>query len=436
MADQSPPHPVHQPGAAVARPLGWLAGYAVRHPTFMLSLLAAVVSLTWGLCLAWRGQHAVHSPGPVALAHERLDCAACHTQAWQPLRRLTADDLRVARLAMDRACVACHAGLVHHAEEIPTDVPNCVSCHREHQGAHGLAQVADASCVGCHADLHTTQGPSRRFEGRITALATHPEFGVLRRRETDPGTIRFNHAVHLKPEGVRGADDKPVVLACAACHQPGPDGRYMQPIRFETHCASCHTSALVYDPERFGTRPAPHGQAPETLRGLLRERYTEFVHQHPEELGTPVPVERPLPGLSGIQEVTKEEWAWVNQRLEEADRVLFQGAGGCRYCHRVEATGAGWQVAAPALPRRWLGFSKFSHFSHRLNPSSAAGDENCTSCHTGVRSSTATADVLLPSLRNCQDCHNHPNRPTGARADCIECHTYHNQVGGRGRDDP
>ncbi len=431
MTEPPPPHPVHALGVVVAR----LVGYTVRRPTFALSLLAAVVSLAWGLCLTWQGRHTVHSPGPVALAHEHLDCTACHTQPWQPLRRLTAADLRAVRLTMDQACIVCHAGLVHQAEEIPTDVPNCVSCHREHQGPHGLARVGDASCVGCHAELRTLHGPSSRFEGQITALATHPEFGVLRRREPDPGTIRFNHAVHLKPEGVRGADDKPVVLKCAACHQPGPDGRYMQPIRFAAHCAACHTSALVYDAERFRTGPVPHGQAPETLRGLLRERYTDFIHRHPKELGAVVPVERPLPGRSGIQEVTKEEWIWVNRRLEEADRVLFQGAGGCRYCHQVTATGGGWSVAPPAVAKRWLTCSNFSHFSHRLNPAAAAGGENCTACHAGVRSSTATADVLLPSIRNCQSCHNHQNLATSARADCIECHTYHNQIGGRGKAD-
>src|SRR5262249_28254401 len=151
-------------------------------------------------------QHALHSPGPVALAHEKLDCTACHVQPWQPLERLVAADQRKARLTMDAACVVCHAGLVHQTNEVPDDVPNCVSCHREHRGQHGLTRVADNSCTGCHADLRTVGGPSARFERSVTALATHPEFATHRRDGADPGTLQFNHAMHLKPEGVLGVD--------------------------------------------------------------------------------------------------------------------------------------------------------------------------------------------------------------------------------------
>jgi hypothetical protein len=267
----------------------------------------------------------------------------------------------------------------------------------------------------------------------VTALATHPEFAVFRHSKPDPGTILFNHAAHLPPEGILDKDNKRVSLKCATCHQPTPDGRYMEPIRFESHCAGCHASALVYDAERFRDRPAPHGQSPELLRGLLRERYAEYIQQHPHELGVEVPVELPLPGLSGIRAVTKAEWTWAKEQLEQADRILFLGAGGCRYCHRVEATERGWQIAPTALPKRWLDNSRFNHFSHRLNPKPADGQENCTACHEGTRSSTKTADVLLPSIQNCIACHNQPSLPQSGRSDCIECHTYHNEIGGRGK---
>jgi hypothetical protein len=397
----------------------------------LLSVLAAVVSLAWGGWSIWRGQNAMHSPGPVAAVHENLDCAACHIRAWQPLQRLVADDLRQARLTMDQACIVCHADLVHHVNEIPAHVPNCVVCHRDHQGPHGLAQVADHFCTSCHANLKTIDGSSTQFERTITALGTHPEFAALRRGESDPGVLRFNHAAHLPPEGIRGVDGQPVFLKCAACHQPTPDGRYMEPIRFDAHCASCHASALVYDTERFRDRPVPHGQTPEVIRGLLRQRYTEYIQQHPKDLGLVKPVERPLPGPSGLREVTRDEWRWVHQRLQEAERVLFLNAGGCGYCHRVEATTKGWSLTPPALPRRWFTSSKFSHFSHRLNPKPVQGDENCTVCHQGAPSSTKTADVLLPSIQSCRACHNHESLPHTGRADCIECHTYHNQVGGR-----
>src|SRR5262249_20423641 len=134
MAEPLPPHPVRELEITTAPLLGRLIRDTFGRPTLVLSLFAAVVSLAWCWWQAWQGRHAVHSPGPVARAHEPLDCAACHTQPWQPLRRLTADDVRAVRLTMDEACVVCHAGLVHRAEEIPADVPNCVSCHQEHRG--------------------------------------------------------------------------------------------------------------------------------------------------------------------------------------------------------------------------------------------------------------------------------------------------------------
>jgi predicted CXXCH cytochrome family protein len=416
--------------ALLALRFRWYVSHTVRYPKVTLSLVAAVLSLAWGGWSVRQGKHTMHSPGPVALAHEKLDCAACHTQPWQPLQRLVFDP-RTTRLTMDRACVACHADLVHQKTEIPAEVPNCVSCHREHQGPHNLAQVGDSSCTGCHAQLRTIDGPSTRFERSVIALASHPEFAVLRRGELDPGTILFNHAAHLQPGGIRGPQDKPVVLQCASCHQTTSDGRYMEPIRFDAHCAACHASALVYDPERFRDHPAPHGQTPELLRGLLRERYTDYVHRHPIERGGEVPVEVPLPGLPGIKEVTDEEGKWIHQRLREADRILFLGAGGCRYCHTVEGAGKGWQIVPPNLTSRWLSFAKFSHHTHRLNPPNPGEQENCTTCHAGAQTSTKTSDVLLPTITSCLGCHNQQSVQS-ARTDCVECHTYHNQVGGKG----
>jgi hypothetical protein len=164
---------------------------------------------------------------------------------------------------------------------------------------------------------------------------------------------------------------------------------------------------------------------------LLRQRYTDYIQEHPREVRGAKPVERPLPGLSGLRQVTHEESHWVHQRLQEAERVLFLNAGGCRYCHQVEPTGKGWQLTPPGLPRRWLTSSKFSHFNHRLYPQTPPGEENCTACHEAARSSSRTSDVLIPSIQTCRSCHGVQNLPHSGRADCMECHTYHNEVGGR-----
>lgn len=67
-------------------------------------------------------------------------------------------------------------------------------------------------------------------------------------RWQDRGRLRFNHALHLRDSGVMDARGMTHKLRdnCLSCHEPTEDGRYMQPIRYENHCASCHP--LVFDP--------------------------------------------------------------------------------------------------------------------------------------------------------------------------------------------
>ncbi|HLJ93222.1 MAG TPA: cytochrome c3 family protein, partial [Gemmataceae bacterium] len=65
------------------------------------------------------------------------------------------------------------------------------------------------------------------------------------------------------------------------------------------------------------------------------------------------------------------------------------------------------------IPQVWLSHSRFSHARHRML--------RCTECHDAANSSMAK-DVLLPKIESCRQCH---NSQIGARADCAECHRYH-----------
>jgi hypothetical protein len=316
----------------------------------------------------------------------------------------------------DSACLHCHDGPIHHEQQLAADVPNCASCHREHRGKSELARVTDAACVSCHADLKTATQPSA-FDPHVTSFLTgHPDFGVLKRGETDKAAIKLNHAVHLKPEGIRGPNDKVEVLACTSCHQPDSERRNMQPLDYEKHCSRCHSNSLTFDSERFADQPAPH-RDPEIVRAVMRQHYTEFIRKHPGQVsneGRPTS-ERRVPGRSTDGPTTKAEWDWVNHQLDEADRVVFQGAGGCRYCHTVELGQSGWQVTKPNIPDRWLLHGEFRHDSHRML--------GCTECHAAA-ASTQTSDVLLPHIESCRKCHGPKG---GARTDCIECHQYHDK---------
>src|SRR5439155_21691616 len=170
----------------------------------------------------------------------------------------------------------------------------------------------------------------------------------------DKGTIRFNHQVHLAPEGVlelapdqaaTGRSLNRTKLSCDDCHQFGSAGRVMLPIRYEPHCLRCHPLYVQVDGniadeksrralEEFFKEPAPHPAKKETalkVRAALRQRFTEFVQQHPGVLA-PAPsaeVTRSIPMGRRGQPVNKEQFAWVDEQFQQAERVLFDGKDGC-----------------------------------------------------------------------------------------------------------
>lgn len=402
----------------------WRQPHALRRWKWVLAILAALLAAACLLVAALLGEQRIYAAGPLSAAHAMFenDCAKCHTQSWQPARRLATGNPRH-RSVPDAACKECHDGPIHQEKQITADVPDCAACHREHHGKTSLARVPNALCVGCHADLKTQSGTTS-FEPHVNSFSSsgsrvggHPEIAVLRKREPDTAVIKLNHAVHLKPEGVLGSDGKPEKLTCASCHLPDSERRYMQPINHERHCSRCHFNALTFDTDRFAAKPVPHRE-PEIVHAVIRQRYTDFVRQHPGVLGNepqPEP-QRRVPGRPAAQSLGKAQWDWVHEQVRQADRVLFDAAGGCRYCHNVQSDENGWQVTPPKIPSRWLAHSTFRHDSHRML--------GCTECHPEAPSSKATSDVLLPGIETCRKCH---GQKSGARGDCAECHQYHDK---------
>ena len=418
--------------------------------------------LTWGtlvVCIAGVAgvSFLAHSPrliqaGPLSSAHGMFneDCARCHQESFQTAKKLIPWDSSV-HVVSDSACSTCHEGAPHNlfAEQSST----CAGCHREHRGRISLTRVPNGQCLTCHSDLkdHRKGGADGLVFADVKGFAgdQHPEFGLHRNKVTDHGKLHFNHKAHLKPEGILGRNRKPVQLQCADCHRTDSAGRYMEPIRYENHCASCHPLAVKLtgtfkaekagDQERlniaikeFNATPAPHRE-PLVIRGALRERLLHFIQKLPVVEGDKQDalVDRDLFGKPGRRMPSDAEWRWVKQQLggvEEllfteqqkavAEHVLFENGGGCRFCHIASKDGK-----EDGLPRyepthlisRWLTHARFSHDRHRML--------DCAECHD-AKSSSLTSDVLMPKLDSCQRCH---NSTTGARHDCAECHTYHNR---------
>lgn len=404
------PHPLRE----WKRKCSWAAFFAS---------LAAILVITFVL-----NDHRMYQAGPVSDYHQIIanDCEACHTQPWQTGMRLVSLS-EAHRTVPDETCEACHAGPAHNPNEITEDVQRCAECHREHRGSNELATVANAACIRCHSDLKTKDG-SHQFEQSIIAFANHPEFKIIKEKTKDPGTIRFNHAVHLaepmlQPFGHGKEPDglEKVSLQCVDCHQPDESRKYMLPVKYDQHCARCHDSALTFDPKRFPDQPVKHGVQVDVVRGVLRERYAHYVKENREEvLGSAESQGKRMPWRSLPVELDKEEYQWVNNQVAVANDVILNRQTGCAYCHEVESDdkGAPSRVVAAAIPDRWFTHSVFQHDSHRML--------NCEACHEGVKDSKLTSDVLLPGVDNCRKCHGPTSVATGAaRDDCVECHVYH-----------
>ena len=397
-------------------------------------------------------QHRIFQAGPLATTHAMFEnsCEQCHSQAFQVAWRLVPGNEDFRSVA-EAACKRCHDGPIHNEQQIEGDTPHCASCHREHRGQKVLAQVDDAYCTGCHRNPKRHDGQrSELLPVRGFAADDHPEFRVLRDNKPDEAELKFNHAAHLKPGGVRDVSGKFVELQCSVCHQPDAERRYMRPINYERHCAECHSNELsvqldddwkgtpVEDAaEGFARQPVPH-ETPETIRAALRERLTQFVQSHPQILSGSTAAERsrPIAGRPRVQAVNEHEWSWVSVQLVAAERKLYDRSTGCNRCHNVngEVNPTGLpRIAATRVPVRWLGRSQFRHDSHRML--------DCTECHytdrdkvrRTTKESTLTSDVLLPSIQTCQSCH---SAASNARTDCFECHGYHKHDEERDFDGP
>ncbi len=370
----------------------------------ILSVAFTLAGLGW---LGWhglRGSPAPYNAGPVARAHALIGhkCAACHVSTAGFQRTVT-----------DQACLACHDGPIHHAEQ--TFSPTCSDCHVEHKGVLRLASTSDRACAQCHANLTASdKNAPPRFVAAISNFdSNHPEFAPLRSGQKDPGTIKFNHRVHLKKE-LRAAEGT-VQLKCADCHQPPGSitwsGRaYMAPVNYMQHCSTCHT--LQFD-RRF-RESVPHKE-PRVVYEFVVKKLTEYIAAHPDQIHTVDEPDKRLPARP-VPPIPRNAQEWVAQRLTDAQLLLWRKA--CKECHALSYPGGPESlpvVAKASITARWLPHASFDHEAHQLLA--------CTSCHARASTSTETSDVLIPGIQVCRECHR--SGANAAEARCFECHVYH-----------
>jgi hypothetical protein len=403
------------------------------------SAVAILAALGWCASgLLGRGGEAIFA-GPLTPAHAALalECRACHAGAWEGARRAVGGDDR----PRNPACLACHRGDLEEdpatrtarhsrgggAEEAALA---CSRCHEEHRGRAGLA-ASDETCIACHAALARRGGEpgglavaSLRTNRLAAGAGGHPPFAVPR----DPGRLRFDHRLHVDPRAAAERKGEPA-LECAACHEPepgpSPAGASLRPVRYALHCARCHPleagGAWPETRTREGAVPAgavPH-ETPEAVRLFLLARAAE-------SRGT-AGAGATGAGAAGADSSREDP---ARAALAAAERRLYEpGAGVCARCHALEPGPEDLPSIAPsALPERWFRAAAFDHRAHRLDPSRGA-PLACTRCHEAALTSPRAADVLLPSIERCRECHVDravaAAAPGGVPTGCATCHRFH-----------
>jgi hypothetical protein len=437
----------------------------LKRAKFLLSVLLPLLALIW---ISWRGlsgDHRVYSSGRMSKAHAVLEkeCAACHLRTASAFFAKAADD----------ACLSCHDGPIHHPSRVST--PNCAVCHTEHRGHINISAASNQACAECHINLEAASGKSL-YANHIRSFEDgHPNFDAADKTNRDPGTIKLNHSLHMKP--IRRAPSGPnVQLDCSDCHRtsagatksmwayadakysaasasytdadnfrpPGTSGpaphnpstgrELMAPVKFANACAACHL--LTFD-RRFDFG-VPHDK-PEVIRAFLARTFREYIAAHASEVRVQREAGRDLTGKPPPPEFRVLTPAqWVAERVDVAENLLWRKT--CKQCHaltlsekrshgtielpvpqgndsdKLSGVSAELPNVTPAnITLRWMQHAKFDHGAHE--------GFTCVSCHAKALTSTESSDILLPGIETCRKCH--APGPDHAESRCFECHTYH-----------
>ena len=434
----------------------------LKRAKFWLSLLLPLLALVWIGERTLSRDSRVYSSGRMSEAHAVLEreCVTCHVQQAGAF----------SAKAADTACLSCHDGPRHHANQAKS--LECSTCHSEHRGRVNIRAASNQSCAECHGNLDAVGGKSHYANHVRSFEDGHPQFAALVGPH-DPGTIKLNHAIHMKPIR-RGPIGPAVSLECSNCHRAAAgdadltyaDAKYrgaavsyketngilppysqmrraprpitgrelMTPVKFANACASCHL--LTFD-KRFD-EGVPHDD-PEVVHIFLVRKFREYIAAHAAEVRVQRDPNRDLTGKPLPPEIRILTPAqWVTERTAEAEDLLWRKT--CKQCHTllpfeknsqrklevsiarpgdtpgIPGISAELPSIAPANSTlQWMPHAKFDHSAHT--------GFTCVSCHEKALTSTESSDVLLPRIATCQKCH--APGPEHAESRCFECHTYH-----------
>ncbi len=392
---------------------------------------------------------AAWSTGKLSLAHHGLEdnCEACHVDAFVSVR--------------DETCLACHKDVQDHApisrqntgrgplpigERMQWAVATtfgkegpgaCTTCHSEHEGATRMAPPAQAFCAECHNGMDARLTDTKL--GNASDFGDdHPEFMAL--IWSEPGQreprrvalskkprefhgLAFPHDTHLDPQGgvARMAAslgprwDYGEELVCKDCHVPERGGASFKPVEMEQACEGCHS--LVYDKVGPTFRTLRHGDVAQMLADL------RAMDRAPR---APVVSGRARPGQFAKDNLYYQNFGRPGGSLVAINRAMMKG-GVCGDCHTPTMRDGKPDVVPVNLPVQYLVHANFDHEAHE--------EEKCSTCHAAAKSKSS-ADLLIPGIAICRDCHlGEDARKAEVPSPCAMCHTYHPTPPGKPRKD-
>jgi predicted CXXCH cytochrome family protein len=390
-------------------------------------LLPATVMLGSGIAGFMRGNILPDDgwwmAGPIHSGHATIGdaCETCHVSAF--------------RRVPDSACIECHEVQRHVTEDgrAVLGETRCAACHLEHNEPSQLVKQHQGLCADCHDDLPTDiklqaasdfldahpdskvslKLPETGADGKIEWTIRH--FRLADARNADHSNLKFDHKVHLDPDGIVTPDGNRVI-DCAECHEPEPGGALMKPISMDEHCSGCH--ALSFDPDD-PTRTVPHGDPAGVLQALIEYYSARLLGEDPEAVEQRV--RRPGQRLS--REERDRAAAEAREKALEVAADLFERRA-CSNCHEVTPSDGElpWHVEPVQLTEYFYPHANFSHAAHDTEVT------ECDSCHRASESDSSS-DVLIPDIDTCRDCHGsgfaRRNSASQLPSTCIMCHSFH-----------
>lgn len=366
-------------------------------------------------------------------------------------------------------CAECHAEHNGHAGVAPASTESCTSCHAGMRARLPDADVDDASDFGLdHPEFHPTlvstadlQTPkltrewtmqdlerARKERDRLTPAPAasvscdgfaigQPNFRGLPHsggasglpataRAGDDSGLVFPHDVHLVEKGcvsaiaqrlgpAGGYGDK---LVCKDCHTENETGVGFEPVTMEKNCSSCHS--LVFDNSGGFERELRHGRTNDVIASLLDFYQARVVGAALGGAGE----DRRRPGAPALRSAGFRELAFsqASSRAAQRVRAIFAEGGACYGCHVIGApstpNGIDFKVAPVTLRDTFMPKGSFNHRAHET------AEKTCDDCHD-AKTSRTSADVLLPPVANCQECHGGEHAMAQVQSSCVMCHGFH-----------